>query len=424
LPVSTLIFHPSVAPHVQQDARALLEAGLLEKLHTTLRYEPERCWQKTAISLARAVGYDFDRDLRRRRVTEIPAERVTSRPIGELVRLLSTKLDSSQRLGDLVWERTETGFDRHVARRYLTPAVTSVFGYEHSCLSTFERGHATGRRLIYNVPAPEPAFVQAMLERELEQFPELRTPFYRHTFAREERRAARRRKEWELAGLVIAASNFTRDTFSRAGRDTAKVAVVPLGAPPPVTIDEAANGGGAESARLSVLWAGTFSVRKGAHYLLDAWRRGAIGRHADLHIYGAIGLPDRLLHPLPEGVHIGGSIPRDVLMSRYRQSDVLVFPTLCDGFGMVATEAWSQGLPVIASDRAGCQDLVKDRENGLRVVSGDPDALIASIEWCLQNRATLRSMRVAARATAASWQWSDYRKALGEVVTRFLSAQP
>ncbi len=407
---------------MQQDARALLEAGLLEKLHTTLRYEPECRWQKIAIRLARLARHDFDRDLRRRKVTELPAERVTGRPAGELLRLLSARLDSSQRLGDLVWEWAETGFDRHVARHCLTSEITAVFGYEHSSLATFEMARETGRKIIYNVPAPEPAFVQSMLERELDRFPELKTPFYRHTFAREERRADRRRREWDAAGLVVAASRFTRDTFSRAGRDTGKVAVVPLGAPPPISPDEAV-GGGSVSSKLSVLWAGTFGVRKGAHYLLEAWRRGRLGRHATLRIHGAVALPDRLLLPLPEGVEIGGSIPRDALMSRYRESDVLIFPTLCDGFGMVATEAWSQGLPVITSDQAGCNDLLRDRGNGLLVKARDVDSLIASIEWCQQNRAELHAMRAHARETAASWQWTDYRAELGSAVTRFLSGQ-
>ena len=418
--MSTLIFHPSVAPHVQQDARALLEAGLLEKFHTTVRYDPECWWQKNAIRLAGLARYDFDRELRRRTVTELPSERVTSRPAGELLRLLSTKLDASQRLGDVVWEWAETGFDRHVANNYVTGGVNAVFGYEHSSLATFQRARENGKQVIYNVPAAEPSFVQAMLEGELARYPELKTPFFRHTFSREHRRAARRRGEWDAAGLVIAASQFTRDTFARAGRDVGKVRVVPLGAPPPTSLEQAVRGGG-NSPRLSVLWAGKFGVLKGAHYLLDAWRRGGLGRYATLNIYGTLALPDSLLKPLPEGIEFHGSIPRDVLMSRYRESDVLIFPTLCDGFGMVATEAWSQGLPVISSDRAGSKDLLRHRENGLLVPAGDADALIEVIEWCLQNRDVVRGMREAARATAASWQWSDYRAALGQVVTEFLT---
>eukprot|EP01031_Cornospumella_fuschlensis_P004945 gene4945-biopygen4120 len=228
-----------------------------------------------------------------------------------------------------------------------------------------------------------------MLEDELARFPALRTPFFDHTFAREERRAARRREEWDAADLVVAASRFTKDTFVQAGRDPAKVVIIPYGAPPPAALDHALAGGSRPGQKLEVLWAGTFGIRKGAHYLLEAWRRGGFERHARLRVFGAVNLPDSLLHPLPPGVELGGSIPRDQLMERYRESDVLMFPSLCDGFGMVATEAWSQGVPVITSDRAGCTDLLRERENGLLVRAGDPTALVEVIQWCLDHRAEL-----------------------------------
>jgi glycosyltransferase involved in cell wall biosynthesis len=160
------------------------------------------------------------------------------------------------------------------------------------------------------------------------------------------------------------------------------------------------------------LWAGTFGIRKGAHYLLDAWRKANMGRHARLKIFGTIALPDRLLQPLPEGIEIGGAISRADLMAHYRSSDALVFPTLCDGWGMVVTEAWSCGLPVITTDCAGAADLLRDGENGLLIKAGDTQALCDALTWCLSNRERLKAMREASLATAAAWQWSDYRSKL------------
>ena len=343
---------------------------------------------------------------------------------GELVRLIAARVDRSRRLGDIVWERTETAFDRQVARRGITAETTAVYGFEHSSLATFRRARELGLRIIYDVPAPEPGFVQAMLEREIERFPVLKTPFHQHTAPREARRAARRRGEWDAADLVVAASRFTRDTFTRAGRDPSKTIVVPYGAPPPVATDVAMRGGSAPGAPLSVLWAGTFGARKGAHYLLEAWRRGGFGRHARLRVFGSVTLPDSLVHPIPAGVEFGGSIPQEALMARYLESDVLMFPSLCDGFGMVATEAWSRGVPVITSDCAGCSDFLRPQENGLLVPAGDADALIGALHWCLDHREALREMRAHAVATAAGWQWSDYRSRLAAAVLSTSNAAP
>src|SRR5260370_36185167 len=173
--MSVLVFRPSVAPFVQQDARALLEAGLLQCFHTTLCYEPHRLWQRVAVGLSQTLGYDLDRQLRRRCITELPKERITSRPLSELLRLLAARLDGSKRLGEFVWEWAETRFDRYTANHRLTSDVTTVYGYENSSLATFQRARATGRNVIYCVPAPERSWVERLLEPELDEFPVLRS---------------------------------------------------------------------------------------------------------------------------------------------------------------------------------------------------------------------------------------------------------
>ena len=306
--MSTLIFHPSVAPFVQQAARALLEAGELDRFITSLRHDPGSRRQRWACRAARAARFDLETQLRRRAVTEIPLDRVESHPWGEIVRLLSSRLDRTGRLTDLVWERTEAAFDRLVARQ-VRASHASVYGFEYSSLATFTRARELGVKVIYDMPAPEPRFVQNLLDAEIARFPELQTAYHRHTTVREERRIARRRAEWDAADLVMVASRFTRDSFARAGLDIAKVRIVPYGAPPAIAPADAAGGGSRDGEPLRVIWAGTFSIRKGAHYLLEAWRAGGFGRHARLEVFGAVTLPDRLLQPAAGGRGVRGLDP-------------------------------------------------------------------------------------------------------------------
>ncbi|HVW19739.1 MAG TPA: glycosyltransferase family 4 protein [Opitutaceae bacterium] len=413
--MSFLISHPSVAPFVQQAARALHEAGQLDRFITSLRYDPHSPRQRLACRAARVVGIDLESQLRRRSVTELPAEKVESHPWGEAVRLLSGRLEHSGRLTDAIWARTEPAFDRMVARR-LRREHTGVYGFEYCSLATFERARELGVPAAYDMPAPEPRFVQGILDREIAGFPELRTPYHRYTAAREEKRIARRRAEWNAASLVIAASQFTRQSFAGAGLPVERVRIVPYGAPVPLPAAEAIGGGSREGAPLRLLWAGTFGVRKGAHYLLEAWRRGNFGQHATLRVFGSVALPDRLLQPSPAGVHFGGAVSRAELMQEYRQADALIFPTLCDGFGMVATEAWSCGTPVLTTDRAGVADLLRPGHNGRIFAAADAAAIGAALSWCLSHRRELRAMREAAYSTAANWQWSDYRRGLVEAL--------
>lgn len=405
--MSILVFHPSVAPFVQQAAISIHEIGQLDCFATTVRDDPASLMQRAVCALASVAGRDLRPRFARRAITGIPAEKIESYPWRELLRLGIADIDSDGRLTDMVWEWSETGFDRAVAAS-IHPGLGGVYGFEHSSLATFRRAKELGLRVAYDVPAPEADYVKKLLETEMEKFPELRSAYSRHTAKRDPRRIARRHEEWNCADVVVTASRFTRDSYEAAGLDTAKAKIVPYGAPP---VDPAGAGMPVED-RPTFIYAGTFSIRKGAHYLLEAWRRGGLGRHARLLVFGSNTLPERVLRPLPDGIELRGSISREALLQELRRADALVFPTLCDGFGMVATEAWSCGLPVIATDRAGASDLLRHEENGLLIRAGDANAIQEALEWCLAHRPQLRAMREAAAATAARWQWSDYRREL------------
>jgi glycosyltransferase involved in cell wall biosynthesis len=78
----------------------------------------------------------------------------------------------------------------------------------------------------------------------------------------------------------------------------------------------------------------------------------------------------------PGTVIFPGFAQRDQLAAFYALAEVLVFPTLSDTWGLVVNEAMACGLPVIASDVAGCvADLVHDGENGYVVPSGNVEKL-------------------------------------------------
>lgn len=410
--MSVRLFHPMVAPHIQQVARALHEAGELERFQTSIRADSRSRTQRVLCAVARAAGQDLARELTRRSVTEVPLDLVTSRPWAEALRIAVARLAGGQsRLHDWTWERAETHFDRGVARG-LHGGLTGVYGYEFSSLATFRRARALGLRVAYDLPSLDPDYVQRLLESETAKFPSLETPFHRWVAAREPERLARRRAEFATADLVLANSKLTRDSYAAAGLDSSKVRVLHLGAPPCAPRDEAMNGGSTGSGPLTLLWAGTFGVRKGAHYLLEAWRKHQLGRHAKLEVYGSVGLPAAALQPLPDGIEFKGAVPRAEVLAAFHRADALLFPTLCDGFGMVATEAWSRGLPVLATDRAGSAELLAPERNGLLIAAASADAIAGAIDWCHTHRTALQAMRETALATAARWQWSDYRQAL------------
>jgi len=104
-----------------------------------------------------------------------------------------------------------------------------------------------------------------------------------------------------------------------------------------------------------------------------------------------------------------GFLQRDQLPSFYAFADALVFPTHSDPWGLVVNEAIACGLPVIASDVAGCvADLVRDGENGRVVRAGDSQGLLQAMEQVLnapelRRQMSDRSLEISSRFTPQAW---------------------
>lgn len=101
---------------------------------------------------------------------------------------------------------------------------------------------------------------------------------------------------------------------------------------------------------------------------------------------------------LERHVSLLGSIPHADLLALYRMVDLVVIPSLVEGFGNVAIEALSRGALVLASDAAGLNEIVRPGENGLQFPTGDEDALYEWLRGVWERRGEPLIDRAAARA--------------------------
>ncbi len=91
-------------------------------------------------------------------------------------------------------------------------------------------------------------------------------------------------------------------------------------------------------------------------------------------------------------VRIAAFAQREQLASYYALAETFVFPTHTDPWGLVVNEAAACGLPIIASDAAGCvPDLLEDHRNG-RVIPAHDIAQLAMAMEELASDAQLRAV--------------------------------
>jgi phosphatidylinositol alpha-mannosyltransferase len=171
--------------------------------------------------------------------------------------------------------------------------------------------------------------------------------------------------------------------------------------------------GGAPAARLrgpdeplEIVFVGQAVERKGLPVLLRAFEalRGHV--RANLTVVGASEAEVAPLLVERAGVTVLGRVSDAEKRAALERADVLAAPSLGgESFGMVLTESFAAGTPVVASDIAGYRDVVRDGVDGLLVPRGDATALAETLrDLALQPQRT-QALGAAAGASAERYAW-------------------
>lgn len=286
--------------------------------------------------------------------------------------------------------------------------IDAVYAYEDAALRTFRRAEREGLERIYDLPAPHWAAVESILRHEQRRHADAWEP----PSIEPDSKKRRKDEELRLATRIIVASSFTRDTVLRA-RPCNDISVVSYGFPvelfplrhePPTGV-------------FTALAVGTQSFRKGTSYLLDAWQRAALP-DARLRLVGPMRLSGAILSRYVGRFEHIPHVPRSRLSAEYAAADVLVFPSLADGFGLAIQEAMCTGVPVIATRSCGAPECIVDGVEGFIVPAGDVDALADALRHAHRSRDTLVAMGQHARRRAESWTWQDAGLALASALRK------
>lgn len=109
--------------------------------------------------------------------------------------------------------------------------------------------------------------------------------------------------------------------------------------------------------------------------------------------------------PTMPGAHFTGWLDGEPLSMSYASSDIFVFPSISETFGLVTTEAMASGLAPAAARAGGAADIIRHEESGLLAERDDPYSLAASVERLLDNPELRKSIVEKAKIRATEFEW-------------------
>jgi glycosyltransferase involved in cell wall biosynthesis len=231
------------------------------------------------------------------------------------------------------------------------------------------------------------------------------------------------------AAHVITGSEFTRsDLIGAFDLPPEKVTVTPYAADPiyrPIEPDAARR---AVKQRFGlrgpfVLAVGVLQPRKNLPRLVRAFARVARDTPHTLALVGKPGWAHEELNRaaaasgLGSRIHFTGYVPDADLPFLYNATDLFVYPSLYEGFGIPPLEAMACGTPVVTSNVTSLPEVVGDA--ALTVDPTDESALADAIRRALADEPLRSRLRAAGLARAAAFSWERTAALTLEVYQRF-----
>ncbi len=220
-----------------------------------------------------------------------------------------------------------------------------------------------------------------------------------------------------IAGALGARRKFNRLTLRIAVSEAAEwtgrrywggsYRIIPNGVSlPPGGVPSARERGNDHPFR--IVFVGQAVERKGLPSLLRAFEALREEVSATLTIVGAELAEVEPLLLDKSGVTALGRVCDEHKHAALAQADVLCAPSLRgESFGMVLTESFAAGTPVIASDIAGYRDVVSDGENGVLIPPADPEVLAKALHELALNPVRLRAIGKRAGESAQRYAWPN-----------------
>jgi len=293
--------------------------------------------------------------------------------------------------------------DRLVARRIekLEGQVDIIHAWSLGSLETLKTAKRLGIPTVLERPNAHTGFAMEIVQKECDRLGVTLPPDHEHAF--NAAKLHKEEEEYQLATRLLCPSEFVVKTFLDRGFSKEQLIRHIYG------YDEKKYYPSREprdpKRKFTMLFVGVCAVRKGVHFALEAWLKSPASTDGTFLIAGEFlpayqeKLAPMLAHPSVKVLGHRNDVPELI-----RQSDILVLPSIEEGFGLVITEAMGSGCVPLASE--ACTEICDHMKTGLMHKVGDVETLTKQITMLHHDRALLEKLRSGGLNAAPEVTWT------------------
>ncbi len=210
--------------------------------------------------------------------------------------------------------------------------------------------------------------------------------------------------QYEEADFISIPSKFAKKTYIDKNITPSKLIQIPYG----VNLDLFKTTKKYDTT-FRVVFAGGLSLRKGVHYLLEAFSKLNL-KNAELLLIGSMSSEIKPFLRKYDGFYkYIGKVPHISLAKYLSQGSVFVLPSIEEGLAMVLLQAMACKLPVICTTNSGGEDLIKNGQEGFIIPIRDIGAIQEKILYLYENPDAVEEMGLLARKKVESeFSWEHY----------------
>jgi glycosyltransferase involved in cell wall biosynthesis len=311
--------------------------------------------------------------------------------------------------------------DHIVARRIekLVGHIDIIHTWPLGALETLKTAARLGIPTVLERPNAHTGFAMEVVQKECERLGVTLPPDHEHAY--DTAKLHKEEEEYRLATRLLCPCDFVVKTFLDKGYPKEQLARHLYGFDEKVYYPDLDSKPRVAKRGLTMLFVGVCAVRKGVHFALEAWLKSPASKDGTFLIAGEF-LPEyeRKLAPMLKHPSVKVLGHRNDVPELMRTSDILVLPSIEEGFGLVIAEAMGSGCVPLASE--ACTEICSHMKTGLMHQVGDVESLCQHITMLHEDRALLERLRTASLEFAPQVTWTAAGRVLLQVYRETIAA--